>query len=315
MSAFFSSWSALIAVVRRERDADAGADRRPGGRRSRRCPSSAVDDPPRERRQPRPAACTGYCSTTNSSPPKRATTSVSRTIVRSRSATAISSRSPRGWPSVSLTCLNWSRSMKCTAHCCPRAHARQRVFHAVAQDGAVRQAGQRVVARQVVDLAPRRLALGDVLDEHHRCRHCPSAGTVNSSVRLVLRSRRRSRPSPLPRKARVEIVEQALGIGAATGRRSAAAARSSAALVPSSSTALRGRPSSSVQAPVRDHDAPLGVEHAQAVRHVVERGVEPPGEQRHVARRDHRVEQGVAQPSAMNFTARKNGTSKPAKIQ
>ena len=48
--------------------------------------------------------------TANSSPPRRASESLSR--VRSRSTSAIStiSWSPAGWPRVSLTCLKWSRS-------------------------------------------------------------------------------------------------------------------------------------------------------------------------------------------------------------
>ena len=52
---------------------------------------------------------------TNSSPPIRAMVSVSRTSPRSRSATIFSSLSPAGWPNVSLTALNWSRSRWWTA--------------------------------------------------------------------------------------------------------------------------------------------------------------------------------------------------------
>ncbi len=50
-----------------------------------------------------------------------------------------------------------------------------------------------------------------------------------------------------------------------------------------------------VQPCIRDHDAAAGVEHAQTVRHVVQRRIEPLGEQRHVARGDDRFEQGEAQ--------------------
>ena len=49
-------------------------------------------------------------STTNSSPPNRATVSLQRMQVRRRSATAINRRSPTAWPRVSLICLNPSRS-------------------------------------------------------------------------------------------------------------------------------------------------------------------------------------------------------------
>ena len=70
-----------------------------------------------------------------------------------------------------------------------------------------------------------------------------------------------------------------------------------------------------VQLLVRHDDAALGVEHAQAVRHVVERGVEPLAEQRHVARGDDRIEQRAAQPLGDEFHAENEGTSSPAKIQ
>ena len=49
------------------------------------------------------------------------------------------------------------------------------------------------------------------------------------------------------------------------------------------------------QPPVGNRGALLGVEHAQSVRHVVEGGIEPPGEQAHVAAGDHRIEQHPAQ--------------------
>ncbi len=50
--------------------------------------------------------------TTNSSPPRRATRSFSRTASRRRCAIALSSSSPALWPSVSLIVLKRSRSMK-----------------------------------------------------------------------------------------------------------------------------------------------------------------------------------------------------------
>ena len=62
-----------------------------------------------------PSALSEGSSTTNSSPPRRATVSDSRrTIAASRSATSRSSRSPIGWPSVSLTYLKRSTSISST---------------------------------------------------------------------------------------------------------------------------------------------------------------------------------------------------------
>ena len=49
-------------------------------------------------------------TTANSSPPSRATTSVSRMRASSTLAMSAITRSPAGWPSVSLTCLKLSRS-------------------------------------------------------------------------------------------------------------------------------------------------------------------------------------------------------------
>ena len=58
---------------------------------------------------------------------------------------------------------------------------------------------------------------------------------------------------------------------------------------------LRRQTEMLVQPCIRDHDAAAGIEHAQTVRHVVQRSIEPLGEQRHVARGDDRFEQGEAQ--------------------
>ncbi len=53
-------------------------------------------------------------STANSSPPRRATTSESRSAVRTRVPTSRSARSPTGWPSVSLIALKRSMSKSST---------------------------------------------------------------------------------------------------------------------------------------------------------------------------------------------------------
>ena len=58
----------------------------------------------------KPTACSPCTSSTNSSPPSRPTSAPSGACVRSRSATATSSRSPTWCPRLSLTILNRSRS-------------------------------------------------------------------------------------------------------------------------------------------------------------------------------------------------------------
>ncbi|MNC67162.1 hypothetical protein D3C75_1176330 [compost metagenome] len=57
-------------------------------------------------------------STTNSSPPSRATVSLSRMQPERRSATCRSNMSPRSCPSVSFSALKLSRSMRMTAPVC-----------------------------------------------------------------------------------------------------------------------------------------------------------------------------------------------------
>ena len=62
---------------------------------------------------PRSATC--CMSTTNSSPPKRATMSWARTALRSRAAAVRRSASPASWPRTSFTSLKRSRSMNISA--------------------------------------------------------------------------------------------------------------------------------------------------------------------------------------------------------
>ena len=62
-----------------------------------------------------PARSTPSHTTTNSSPPSRATGSVDRTAPTNRRATATRSASPMPWPRLSFTTLKWSTSTKSTA--------------------------------------------------------------------------------------------------------------------------------------------------------------------------------------------------------
>ena len=103
----------VVVRARGGRDPDAGADLR----------GLATDvDRRRERVEdalgqlvelPRSETC--WRRTTNSSPPKRATTSWARTALRSRAAALTSSTSPRSWPRTSLTSLKPSRSTNISA--------------------------------------------------------------------------------------------------------------------------------------------------------------------------------------------------------
>ena len=94
----------------------------------------------------------------NSSPPSRATIA-SPTLAPRRAATARSSSSPTGWPSVSLTALKLSRSTqsKASAAAAPLGLLELEV-EMLAEEGAVGQAGQAVVEGELGDPP---LALGD----------------------------------------------------------------------------------------------------------------------------------------------------------
>ena len=76
---------------------------------------------------------------------------------------AAASVSPAGWPSVSLTALKRSRSSRNTEQrCLRRDRADQRIVERPAQDLAVGKAGQRILARQPVELDFRLAHLGQV---------------------------------------------------------------------------------------------------------------------------------------------------------
>ena len=149
MSAFLSSWSGVVAVARRDGDADAGADHDlvavdvVAARRR-------VDEALRQRSRRIPA-CRGR-------PADRelvAAEAGDRVGVAHAGEQALGHRleqpSPTGWPSVSLTLLKWSRSRQSTATVSPRADPDERLLHLLAEQHAVRQVGQRVVARHVLD--------------------------------------------------------------------------------------------------------------------------------------------------------------------
>ena len=122
-----------------------------------------VDDAARQHGRRRPGCSIAPCTMANSSPPMRATISVSRTSVRRRSVTAFSSLSPAGWPSVSLTCLKWSRSSRCDGDHLATLGARQGVLEPLVEQHAIGQSGQRIVQRHVHDLGLGAALLGDVL--------------------------------------------------------------------------------------------------------------------------------------------------------
>ena len=125
-------------------------------------------------------ASTPSSRTANSSPASRATVSVVRIVLTSRSATACSSRSPASWPSVSLTFLKSSRSRNITATSRrSRRASAMRVLDAIAEQVPIGQPGQRIVKRLLPQL------LFEPLRSLMSRRLSASPCTAGSSVRLL----------------------------------------------------------------------------------------------------------------------------------
>ncbi len=184
-----------------------------------------------------------------------------------------------------------------------RAHLRRRapgdrLVHAVAQNCAVRQAGKRIEAREMIDLGLCGLALGDVFTkQHHAAVFHRLYGEFERAAVMQIEHECMHLEAGKPV---VELADQPLG----------AVVRNKAAVDADRHQSLGREPFQFdfgreaevlVQPLVRHHNAAVRVEHAQAVRHVVERGVEARCEQRHVARRHHGVEQGQPQPLGDEF--------------
>ena len=169
----------------------------------------------------------------------------------------------------------------------------ERLLHAVAQHRAVGQTGQSVEPRQMIDLGLGDLALGDVLDEDHHAAvlHRLHGEFERSPVRQVQSEGGIVRTG----KPRIQIVDHALR---ARLRQQPCLhdALDQVAHAHAFQFEIRRQPHLLFQFVIGDDDAALGIEHAQAVRHVVDRRVKPLGEQGHVARGDDGVEQRSAQP-------------------
>ena len=93
-------------------------------------------------------------------------------------ATRRSSSSPAAWPSESLTVLKSSRSTNSTAIAPPRPRGGQRAPHAVLEQRAVGQPGERVVERAAAQLLLERDPVGDVAGEQHERADLPVVQAV-----------------------------------------------------------------------------------------------------------------------------------------
>ncbi len=145
----------------------------------------------------------------------------------------------------------------------------------------------------MADACFRRLALGDVLDQHDRA--AVGHRLEGQVERAAFLGRDLERAGLAARQPCLEIHGQPLRFGAQDGARLDALVQQIACGEALAVNAA-GNAENLDQPVVGDHQTTLGVEHAQAVRHVVERGVETAGEQRQVAIGDDRIKQCLAQP-------------------
>jgi hypothetical protein len=231
-------------------------------------------------------------NTTNSSPPKRAT-------VSARAHDAAQPVGDRGQQPVSdrmaervvdlLELVEIDEQHRAAVESARRA---QRAVELIMEERAVRQPGHGIEARHVADLGFGGLSLGDVLDDqdgtavlHHLDGEFERAVAlrldrgvgVAAAGNVVPEMRCHARRIALRQRADGDAVLQQIadrGVGCDQIARDA---------------------EQFGEAAVRDRDAALAVAHAQAVRHVVERGVEPARQQRDLVRRDGGLEVGLVQ--------------------
>ncbi len=170
----------------------------------------------------------------------------------------------------------------------------------LAEIGAVRQLGERVVTREVPDRGFRRAPLGHILDEDDRTAAFHRLESEGQGAAVL--GGRGERRLDAPRQAFLET----RGEPAHVGFRHALGARRFVEQRLDRGATMRsvGRGSEeTLDAVVRHHEALVRVEHHEAERHVVEGGVETVGEQGHVTRRDQRIEERAPQPRRDRFDA------------
>jgi hypothetical protein len=186
----------------------------------------------------------------------------------------------------------------------PAPQRGDRRVHLVPEEGAIGQVREDVVARQLVDLGLCSLALGDVLEQHNGA--APRHGLEGEGQRAALLRIDVELTIDFVGEPALELDGQPLGIGRRQGSPGDAAQdelprRECGAGHDRRHLEELGKPL------VRNHDPALRIEHAQPVRHIVERGIEPRGEAAHIPARDHRVEQHAAQPVGNKLQRREEG--------
>ncbi len=180
---------------------------------------------------------------------------------------------------------------------------RQDARQLVVKMAAIGQASEGIVARQVADALLGLAPLADVLDHHHRAAVLHRLGGEGERLSLPDLGEAAARPTG---KARLEGGNEVPGV-AMVGAGQGAAVPQHLAGVDAGDEAVRLHLEEAGDLCV-GHDQPLvGVEHAQAMRHVVERRVEALGELGDVAGGDDGVEQRAAQPVRNELQRREEG--------
>ena len=156
----------------------------------------------------------------------------------------------------------------------------------------------------MIDLRLGDLALGDVLDQHH---HAAVLHRLDGEFeRAPVHQVQGEGGIVAAGKPRVEMIDHALRAGL---RQQSGLDDGLDHLAHAHALQLEiaREPELLLQLAVRNDDPALGIEHAQAVRHVVDRRVEALGEERHVARGNDGIEQRAAQPVGDEFERQKGG--------
>ena len=261
-------------------------------------------------------------SQANSSPPRRASTSPSRTREARRSAASRSTASPTTWPWTSLTSLNWSRSSTASAR--SRPWRRERATSSARRSSKtppVDEAGQRVGGRAPGELGARlgvadrqRHQVGEALQARARCRAAASRRGRSPRPRRPTGGRARAPgAATLPRKAsRVEHPRDGAGEGAevvgARGARRCGRPGSRAAGSVSGTVRSRGGHELRAGRPAADEGRLAVVEaHHRAAGHAVDarRAPRRPGRRRPRARPRGRRPTAMRRRAACSRAARR----------
>ena len=217
---------------------------------------------------PVPPACSRWM-TTNSSPPSRAICATLAQHSLMRSETATSSRSPIGWPSVSLTDLKWSRSIRCNASSEPAGSTSRALRNTSLNEARfIRPVSSSIQA----SCSMRSCALACSVTSSKTITALPFSMLWQETATTRASLKRTKRCGALPERTQARMASTS-GARTSTERCEAARrARKVSSDMPASKVEF-GAIEDRDQLVVPHQQRAGAVEHAEPVRHVVERGV------------------------------------------